>query len=173
MRTPWGANSLWDSRAMLSEFHNERWGGQKFFLVLGRLKTEPERYAHMLEFLYVCMAVGYQGRYRIENNGRIKFERILADLSTQLERLREEPAETLTNPVRHISPRPIRYNRSFPFWGIALVALGLAAGIFLSFRLALNAPLQQVIEDLQIQASQTAATSTASADPQAPAGEGI
>ena len=151
MRTPWGANSFWEANTMLSEFHNERWGGQKFFQVLDRLRGEPERYIHMLEFLYICMSVGYQGRYRVENNGRIKFERILDDLHAQLERMHEEPAEFLADPEKNITPREIRYNKSFPYWGIALIALCVAVSVFAYFRYTINAPLQEVIDQLQIQ----------------------
>ena len=152
MRTPWGANSFWEANTMLSEFHNERWGGQKFFLVVDRMRGEPERYREMLEFLYICMSVGYQGRYRIENNGRIKFERILNDLHAQLERMHEEPGEFLTQPAKNITPRPIRYNKSFPYWGIALIALCLAAGVFGYFRVTMNGPLEEVIDLLTLQA---------------------
>ena len=155
MRTPWGANSFWEANTMLSEFHNERWGGQKFFLVLDRLRGEPQRYLHMLEFLYICMSVGYQGRYRIENNGRIKFERILDDLHNQLERMREEPGEFLTSPDKNITPSPSRYQKYFPYWGIALIGLCVAAGVFAYFRISIDAPLQQVVEllSLEIQAA--------------------
>ena len=149
MSTPWGVETFWDAQSMLSEFHNERWGGEKFYVVLDRLRKEPERYRHMLEFLYLCMSLGYSGRYRIETNGRDKFERILDDLYAQLERLRGEVPETLTEPMKNVRPKKSSYNTSFPYWGIFLIAFLVAATIFGVFRYTLEQPTAQVIEELR------------------------
>lgn len=31
MRTPWGSRSVWAKESMLAHYHNETWGGEKFF----------------------------------------------------------------------------------------------------------------------------------------------
>jgi len=32
--TPWGSESVWAGQGLLIGFHNEAWGGEKFFLAL-------------------------------------------------------------------------------------------------------------------------------------------
>ena len=44
LNTPWGAQSGWAGQSLLVTFHREAQGGEKFFQILDRLLTEPQRY---------------------------------------------------------------------------------------------------------------------------------
>lgn len=77
--TPWGSG-VWGSRSLLVAFHNEASGGEKFFLVLQRLSQEPARHLDLLELMYLCLALGLEGRFRVAENGQ-------AQLTTLRERL--------------------------------------------------------------------------------------
>ena len=35
--TPWGSSGVWSSNGLLVTFHNETWGGEKFFQLLARM----------------------------------------------------------------------------------------------------------------------------------------
>ena len=41
MATPWGSSSVWGQRSLLAHFHNETWGGEKFYSILSRTMLEP------------------------------------------------------------------------------------------------------------------------------------
>jgi type VI protein secretion system component VasF len=41
--TPWGGSGVWAKHTLLVMFHNETWGGEKFFLLLSRLAQDPGR----------------------------------------------------------------------------------------------------------------------------------
>src|SRR5690606_744504 len=56
-RTPWGAQSNWAARSLLSLFHRESFGGEKFFQILDRITPQPDRYANLIELQYVCLAL--------------------------------------------------------------------------------------------------------------------
>ncbi|MBK1642249.1 hypothetical protein CKO12_10235 [Chromatium okenii] len=45
--TPWGTQSVWSNRGLLISFHNETWGGEKFFTALERLLTQPATNLHL------------------------------------------------------------------------------------------------------------------------------
>ena len=62
--TPWGAG-VWGSRSLLVTFHNEAWGGEKFFMILQRLSQDLRTHIDVLELMYLCMALGLEGRYRV------------------------------------------------------------------------------------------------------------
>ena len=51
-------------------FHKEAQGGEKFFEILERLRAEPDRYIDLIELLYVCLALGYEGKYRARPSGQ-------------------------------------------------------------------------------------------------------
>lgn len=44
MGRPWGRNSCWSQKPLLSVFHHETWGGEKVFTVLSRMMQETPRY---------------------------------------------------------------------------------------------------------------------------------
>ncbi len=82
-RQEWGSNSNWSQNSLLSEFHNETSGGDKFFTILERLKADPRKYRHLIEFLYLLIQLGFQGKYGREERGGEK----LADIASTIYRL--------------------------------------------------------------------------------------
>jgi type VI secretion system protein ImpK len=80
LNSKWGSNSNWSQRSLLASFHNETWGGEKFFVILDRLMMEPSRYLDLLEFLYLTMCIGFQGKYRPMHNGRVQLEAIIKEV---------------------------------------------------------------------------------------------
>lgn len=71
MGTEWGASSLWAEHSMLSRFHNETWGGEKVFTILSRLEGEPHRYQALLAFIYHCLILGFEGKYRVMEGDKL------------------------------------------------------------------------------------------------------
>jgi type VI secretion system protein ImpK len=68
--TPWGSGGVWATRNMLVTFHNEVSGGEKFFLILQKNVQEPEKHLDLLELMYSCIALGFEGKYRLIEGGR-------------------------------------------------------------------------------------------------------
>lgn len=77
--TAWGSG-VWGARSLLVAFHNEAFGGEKIFLVLQRLSQDAARHLHLLELMYLCLALGLEGRFRMADQGQ-------AQLATLRERL--------------------------------------------------------------------------------------
>ena len=51
--TPWGGGGVWASRSLLVAFHNEAFGGEKFFLILQKLSQAPKDNVDALELMYL------------------------------------------------------------------------------------------------------------------------
>ena len=64
LNTPWGSQSSWGLQSMVGTFHRETVGGDRFYDLLARLEKEPSNNVDMLEFLYMCLALGFEGRLR-------------------------------------------------------------------------------------------------------------
>ena len=43
-QTPWGGSGVWSRQSLLVTFHNETWGGEKFFQLLSKLAQNPQQY---------------------------------------------------------------------------------------------------------------------------------
>ena len=72
LNTPWGGQSIWAQQSIVGTFHKETHGGDRFFDLLTRLEKEPAKNRDLLEFLYVCLSLGFEGRLRVENRGSEK-----------------------------------------------------------------------------------------------------
>ena len=135
--TAWGSG-VWGSRSLLVAFHNEAFGGEKFFLVLQRLSQDPARHLDLLELMYLCLALGLEGRFRVAEQGQSQLatlrERLLA-----LIRQHRGAAETGLSPhwqgAQAPAPSPLR---GTPIWVLAavgcvlLLAAQLIASTFLN-----------------------------------------
>src|SRR5574341_1107441 len=75
--TPWGSD--WMNHGLLAELHGERSGAEKFFTLLEQMALEAATYLEIFEFFYVCLALGFEGKYRSGEGGR----QALAHLRTQ------------------------------------------------------------------------------------------
>ena len=84
LSTPWGSTSEWGKQSLLITVHNEAWGGEKVFQLLDHCLQSPRERLYLLELLYLCMCLGFEGRYRVMNDGR-----------SQLEALRERTAAAI------------------------------------------------------------------------------
>jgi len=90
LNTPWGSESAWAQRTLLSIFHNETSGGEKFFLILDRMRQSPAENLDMLELFYVLLSLGFEGKYRLMSRGRDSVEQIRDELFTLIRRYRGE-----------------------------------------------------------------------------------
>jgi type VI secretion system protein ImpK len=95
--TPWGGGGVWASRSLLVAFHNEAFGGEKFFLVLQKLSQDPKAKLHALELMYLCLALGLEGRYRVIDNGRSQLDALRERLQ-QLIAQQRPPVESELSP---------------------------------------------------------------------------
>ncbi|MGK2231248.1 MAG: type VI secretion system protein ImpK [Colwellia sp.] len=69
LSTPWGIDSSWSYQTLLSKYHSETSGGEKFFLIVNKLMEQPQRNIDLIELSYVCFALGFRGKYRLSQTG--------------------------------------------------------------------------------------------------------
>jgi type VI secretion system protein ImpK len=80
LNTPWGARSIWATGSLTSFFHNEVTGGERFFSLLQRLQRNPQANRDALELMYLCLALGFEGRYRLSARGPAELARVRDEL---------------------------------------------------------------------------------------------
>ncbi|MEM9048524.1 MAG: type IVB secretion system protein IcmH/DotU [Pseudomonadota bacterium] len=93
LNTPWGGRSNWTRSTMVGTFHKETVGGDRFYDLLARLEKEPATNRSLLEFIYLCLSLGFEGRLRVEDRGLEKHLAIREGLS-RLIRAHRGPLET-------------------------------------------------------------------------------
>jgi len=103
--TAWGNHSDWSKVSLLSRFHHETFGGEKFFEVLDRLSRDPVKHLATLELLYLCLALGFEGKYRVMTRGGEQLEAIRDALYRQIRHVRGDPPPLFTAPPSAGAPR--------------------------------------------------------------------
>lgn len=147
--TPWGGSGAWASRSLLVAFHNEAFGGEKFFVILQRLCQQPSVNLHVLELMYICLALGLEGRYRVLDGGRGQLE-LLRERLQQLIRKERGPADpALSLRWRGTNEKRPGLLRLVPLWVIAAVAGIILLAVHLGFSFLLNRQSDPVYAALQ------------------------
>lgn len=147
--TPWGGSGAWAKQTLLVLFHNETWGGEKFFQLLARLAENVSANRDLLELMYACLALGFEGRYRVVDDGRSQLEAVRQRLAELLRKQAGEYERALA-PHWQAARAPKRAGWSAaPLWiGMAMVGLLLLGGYLLA-RYLLNAASDPVYAQIQ------------------------
>jgi len=146
--TPWGRSSLWAERSLLSVYHNETWGGEKFFTVLSRMLMDPVKYRDVLELKYLCLCLGFKGKYGLQHNQAEALQAIIGKLHHVLRGLRGDAPEQLTDAQANIASRRYRIGRQWPWWTPWASALVVAAGAYALFSVSLGHTTELVLHSL-------------------------
>ncbi len=134
LRTPWGANSEWRKLSLLRELHGDAWGGEKFFEILQSRMQDPGPNIDLLELLYICIALGFQGKYVMLDDGKTKLERKAEELYDLIRRQRGDTERDLSPHWENEEEARINLDHPVPIWVVAAVAIALLLTTYLGFR---------------------------------------
>lgn len=138
LNSPWGEQSGWAQKTLLVTFHSESYGGAKFFQILERLCSDFSKHIDLIELMYICLALGFAGRFQIEAGGRAKLGDIQEDVYRRIQSQRAAPAQELAPHWRGIEDRRNPLIRYVPLWVIAAAAAVVLLVAFLYFYTRLN-----------------------------------
>jgi type VI secretion system protein ImpK len=136
--TPWGASGAWAQGGLLALFHGETGGGERFFQLLAKLAENPEANLALLELMYVCLQLGFEGRYRVVDGGQRQLEAIRQRLLAIIRKQRGARERDLSPSWRGVSATAQPRLGWLPLWVVGAVAALILVGIFLGFRLSLG-----------------------------------
>lgn len=132
--TPWGGTANWAQQSLLIHFHRENWGGAKFFELLNRVANTPAKYQSLLELFYVCLALGFMGRFHLEGSvGRQSLSDLREKVYQLIRQARPEADRTLSVRWQGLAVAKRRFRG---FAGIVATAGALAVlclGIFAAY----------------------------------------
>ena len=137
LSTPWGSSSSWVTRSLTSSFHNEVTGGERFFGILEQMQKDPGRHAEVVELMYLCASLGFEGRYRVLGRGSAALTELRDGLYRGIRQRRGEFERDLSPQWRGIDTGGRTLGWRVPLWLIGLGTLAAACVIYLAFNLAL------------------------------------
>jgi len=168
LNTPWGDHSKWGHHSLLVRFHNESWGGENFFSILDQLMQRPSKHMELLELAYLCLSLGFEGKYRVRTTGQREVEQIRQEVFALIWRYKGEPEKDLSpnwkGAVIHSRP----FGKNIPFWVPVVVAGMLLTIVYIGLIYMLSRSSDSVYKRLMALADQEGKVHTAMAAPPTP-----
>ncbi len=145
LNTPWGEQSNWGMQSMVGTFHKETVGGDRFYDVLARLEKDPPNNIELLEFMFMCLSLGFDGRLRVEQGGVDKHMQIRNGLA-RIIRAQRGPVEQDLSPRWRGVEKPHKPRSVFKPVYIAIAATAaILAAIFSTLTFLLGTPTDQLL----------------------------
>ncbi|MHC6223454.1 DotU family type VI secretion system protein [Pseudomonas sp. X10] len=148
LSTPWGSSSDWGKQSLLITVHNEAWGGEKVFQLLEHCLQSPRERLNLLELLYLCMSLGFEGRYRVMNGGRAQLEALRERTAATIRSARGELERELSPHWRGVTVARDRLAQFMPPWVGLAIALAVLLLLLFGLRLKLAADAEPVFKGI-------------------------
>jgi type VI secretion system protein ImpK len=144
LNTPWGAHSGWPRQPLVTQISGDVDAGERFFVRLDELMRYPERDPELLELAFMCLSLGFRGRYRVQG---ATGEAAIAQLRSQVARVLVRPDDERADLSPHwkgvvADDQPPRF--IVPIWSIAIIAAALIAAVYVGLGMRLSAKGEQL-----------------------------
>jgi type VI secretion system protein ImpK len=138
LNTPWGGQGGWESRSLVSTFHQEVRSGERFFDLLAQMRQNPGRFLPVIELMYLCLSLGFAGRTRLSPRGPAELDAIREETYALIAR-NHPPGDPALSPHWQGVAAPYRpVRRIVPVWVAWSAALAAVAGLFAWALIGLN-----------------------------------
>lgn len=148
LNTPWGPRSRWPSQRLAAVFHQDVDAGRGFFRELEQAERAPERHRDLLELMYACLAMGFEGVYRVNPPAGRTLQQIREDLFRLLGRFRSQVDRSLSPNWQGSGIALAPAQRGVPAWTAGVAGLALLAILYAGFSYRLSGYGDDVAYDL-------------------------
>ncbi len=133
--TEWGSQGVWDQYSILAAFNQDVQHQDKFFTIMERALKEPVLYIDLMELMYLCLSMGYKGRYRATEHSQYQLEQITNNLYKHIRANRGSFSKTLSpTPLKASGAKAVIRNKtSFLFIFIVTACIVMAIFIGLGY----------------------------------------
>jgi type VI secretion system protein ImpK len=146
MQTKTGQDGKWAKTSLLNEQHGGTTGGKGFFDILERLKANPVKHLDMLELMYLCLALGFQGKHGVKAHEKGELADIRDGLYRLIRHLRGDVPRELSPHWHGLTDKRRNLVRIVPWWLVVLFTLMCLAVMYSGFAWVLSEQRETVLE---------------------------
>lgn len=148
LATPWGSESPWAQQSLLAAYHNDTYGGDRMFQFAEKMVQDPNREPRLMELLYLCLSLGFEGRAGVDARGESLVSRHRTSMSGTIQRQRPPQPGDLSPQWRGLKAEAGKFAPRIPLWAIAAGLGALALLIFAALLLRLSSSADTALEGL-------------------------
>lgn len=141
----------WIQGGLATTFHGDLKGGDKVYLLIGRLLEDPHEHRDLLQVIYRILSLGFEGRYRGVTDGKRKHDAIRQRLYNVITSQREPVSLTLSPHWQSTATGNRLSFTDFPVWITVTILSVILLGLFGWFKYELfsrSADVQKQIADI-------------------------
>lgn len=144
----WSKQVAWSQNNLLNHFEGDNDGGNKFFLLLGRLSMSPKEYLDVLEVLLLILNLGFEGRYSIIENGDRQLNKIRQRLLVLLQTNRDAIPPALSPHAISAVVSKSGHHITIPARVSMVIGGLLTASIFIAYKYLLVVPESSMLKQM-------------------------
>ena len=149
VNTPWGGQGQWDNFSMLAVFNQEAFNQERFFIILDRIIKDPTLYIDLMEFMYLCLSLGFKGSYRSTEFSNNQLEQITHLLYKHIRAHLGAFNKTLSPfPIRGAASPKQPAARKTPIFIIVLITITIILSLFAGLGYMLDTISNQAYKEL-------------------------
>lgn len=115
---------------------------QRFFEILSYIKERPNQYLDLIELVYFCLIVGFEGEYHLKADGRQILDNTIEDLYQVIKKHRFNQPHRLFN--ENPLPKPVKTKYQFLVF-TTMVTVGVILMAFITSQMLLENKAKKVV----------------------------
>ncbi len=149
LSVPGACRDYWISRPIQLDYFGDNLAGQEFFNKLQKMLLQPENKKHVLEVFFLCLSLGFEGKYKMFNPG----ERlaIMEDLGRKLRRTRIRVSSDLSPHGKRPESSDSKKTKTFffPLWLTGAIAASAVAACWVLLFVLNGSAARDVLSTIQ------------------------
>jgi type VI secretion system protein ImpK len=149
LSVPGACRDYWISRPMQLDYFGDNIAGQEVYEKLQKLLLQPENKKDVLEVYYLCLALGFEGKYKISNPE--ERAAIMDDLGRKLRRTRVRVSAELSPHGRRAETSLSKKSTTFlfPLWLSGVLAAGIVIASWFAMFFINSSGLSNLLSSIQ------------------------
>ena len=146
LSSDWSQKDRWLAQPLQLELFNRYDAGEEFFQRLDGLRANPGLHAEVLEVYYLCMALGFKGRYQL--HGQEELRGLIEDTYAEIKKQPGMGAHTLAPHGRPRDKVATEVRSRVPTWVLVAAALAIGLVVYLGMSVYISSAAEDAAEDI-------------------------
>jgi len=143
----WSKKDAWLSNPLQLEYFNRYDAGVEFFANLEHLRQRPQHNWMVIEVYYLCMTLGFKGKYREE--GRDILQQLIEKTYADLRMVRGSPSEIISPHGKRKEDWGEMLAKEVPVWVVGISAITIAFLTYILFNMFISNYATEVANKLK------------------------
>jgi type VI secretion system protein ImpK len=148
-KTIWGKKTNWDKQTLLGEMQLNDLTDDRFFVILERICQSPEQYIDIIELIYICLSLGYEGKFQNHPAKTQEIQQIIDYVYQTIKSIRGDFDKQLSPSISKKTKKQIARKKPMPIWLIFLFTVLIIASIYGGLNYLLKICSAQITQQLQ------------------------